>query len=705
MRAREPDRQGHTEHDGIRIAYEVFGQGEPTVLLIHGWQLAHSRMWKAQVAYLARHYRVVTYDLPGNGRSDRSADPAAYRLGSLLGYATSVLDATDTASAVLVSVSSGACTALPLAAAAPDRVEGMLLIGPGLPVCEPLPPYLARWRESIPGSAGWDKVNRRSMAEDLAGFAEFFHSKCFVEPHSSKQIEDAVGWTLETAVGPLVAHQDGIGAGTPIEKAGPAIESLAARVTCPVLLVHGTMDEVIPPEWSERLAELLRGDLVLFEGSGHLPCSRDPVRFNLIAREFIDRVHPPAPRRTRWTRARARARRALFVSSPIGLGHAQRDVAIADELRRLHPDLEIDWLAQHPVTQVLESRKERIHPASRLLASESKHIESESSEHELHCFQALRRMDETLVANFHVFDDVAGEGNYDLWVADEAWDVDYFLHENPERKRAAYCWLTDFVGYLPMPSGGDTEAALAADYNAEMIEQVERFRRVRDRAIFVGNPDDIVPLGFGSGLPLIREWTQKHFDFAGYVTGFDPAALTNRDALRAALGYRQDEQVCIVTVGGTGVGESLLRKIIAAYPAARARVPALRMVVVAGPRIDPASLPAEEGLAVRGYVPELYRHLAACDLALVQGGLTTTMELTAHQRPFVYFPLAEHFEQQFHVPHRLSRYGAGERMSCSEETPETIAAAIATHIGRPVRYRPVEAGGAERAARLISEML
>ena len=290
-------------------------------------------------------------------------------------------------------------------------------------------------------------------------------------------------------------------------------------------------------------------------------------------------------------RGKSRRKRALYVSSPIGLGHAQRDVAIADELRKLHPDLEIDWLAQDPVTEVLEARGERIHPASALLANESGHIESESAEHDLHCFQAIRRMDEILVANFMVFHDVVSDEQYDLWIGDEAWELDYYLHENPELKQAAYVWLTDFVGWLPMPDGGEREAFLTADYNAEMIEHIARYPRVRDRAIFVGNADDIVPDAFGPDLPLIRDWTEQHFDFSGYMTGFDPAEFADREALRAELGYAPDEQVCIVTVGGSGVGGHLLRRVIDAFPEAKERVPELRMIVVAGPRIDPATLP------------------------------------------------------------------------------------------------------------------
>jgi predicted glycosyltransferase len=223
--------------------------------------------------------------------------------------------------------------------------------------------------------------------------------------------------------------------------------------------------------------------------------------------------------------------------------------------------------------------------------------------------------------------------------------------------------------------------------------------------VFVGNPDDVVPSGFGDGLPAIRDWVERNYRFSGYVSGFEPGAFADRDALRAELGYRPGEQVCLVTVGGSGVGTSLLRRAAAAYPAARPLVPGLRMVVVAGPRIDPASLPAADGLEVRGYVHDLHRHLAACDLAVVQGGLTTTMELTASGRPFIYVPLRHHFEQSFHVRHRLDRYGAGRCLDYDQTGPEALAHAIAAEIGRPVGYRPVETDGAARAAALLAELI
>jgi pimeloyl-ACP methyl ester carboxylesterase len=702
MRAREPDTDGYVERDGVKVFFEVFGEGEPTVLMLPTWSIVHSRVWKMQVPYLARHSRVLTFDGRGNGRSDRPVGPEAYAEPEFAADALAVMDATATDRAVLVALSRGAHRALILAADHPDRVQGVVFIGPATPMGGILPErqIIQFFGEVLPHDESWAKYNRHYWMRDYRGFLEFFFENAFTEPHSTKQREDCVGWGLETAPETLID--------TVLAEGLSEEEALAmcARVRCPVLVIQGSEDAITgSPRGIELAAAIPGAELAMLEGSGHCPEGRDPVMVNLLVREFVDRFRPQAGRRD-WARGRSRRKRALFVSSPIGLGHARRDVAIADELRALHPDLEIDWLAQHPVTEVLAERGERVHPASAELASESQHIESESAEHDLHCFQAWRRMDEILLANFMLFHDVVRESDYDLWIGDEAWELDYYLHENPEQKRAAYVWLTDFVGWLPMPDGGEREAFLTADYNAEMIEHIARFPRVRDRAVFVGAPDDIVPDRFGPDLPAIREWTEEHYDFSGdYITGFDPAVFADRAAIREELGYRPDERVCIVTVGGSGVGGHLLRRVIASFPEAKRAVPDLRMVVVAGPRIDPAALPSHEGLEVRAYVPELYRHLAACDLAVVQGGLTTTMELTANRRPFLYFPLRHHFEQNFHVRHRLDRYGAGRRMDFDAAPPDVIAAAIAEEIGREVEVRPVDPGAAARTAVRIAELL
>ncbi|WP_394618497.1 alpha/beta fold hydrolase [Lentzea sp. JNUCC 0626] len=682
---READRTGFADRAGVRLAFRVYeNPGKPTVLLVPTWSIVPSRFWKAQVSFLARHFRVVTFDGRGSGDSDRPAGWASYVDDECAEDVIAVLDATDTPQAVLVALSRGDAWSVLAAARHPGRVTGIVAIGPA---SGSLIGVQEQEREAWEATEGGTPYNRHHWLNGgYDQFTEWFFARMFAEPHSTKQIEDAVRWAHE--IDPVVLVDTTAG-----RLASKSIEDECGRLTCPVLVIHGADDQIRPHAIGARLAELTGGDLVLIDGAGHGVHARDPVRINLLIKDFVDRVHP-APRRIRTSRSRPP--RALYLSSPIGLGHARRDLAIARELRDLHPRLEIDWLAQHPVTEVLVPAGERVHPASAWLAGESAHVEEDAGEHDLHVFEAFRRLDAVLVHNFMVFNEVLEAERYDLVIGDEAWDVDYFLHENPELKRFAFAWLTDFVGWLPMPDGGAREQRLTADYNLDMIEQRARLRRVRDRSVFVGNPDDVISLPFGEGLPAIREWTEQNFDFCGYVTGFEPPS--------EPLRLRADEKLCVVTVGGSGVGESLLRRVLDAVPEAVKRVPGLRFLVVTGPRIDPAVLPFHPAVEVRGFVPDLPRYLAACDIAVVQGGLTTCMELTAARRPFIYVPLRHHFEQNFHVRHRLERYGAGRCMSY-EEVADGLAAAIAEEIGRETTYREVERDGAARAAALLAELL
>jgi len=698
MRAREPDYQGVVERDGVRVGYDVYGAGEPTIILLTSWAITHAQQWKGQVPYLARHFRVITVEGRGNGRADRPETEEAYSDQNYVDDAIAAMDATGVDRAVVVGLSVGAKHALQLAAWYPERTAGVVAIGTALPW--PAPPDFLVPKDSY---EGWGKMNLHYWLADYRGFVEFFMSQVFTEPHSIKQWEDGVGFGLETTPETLLLA--GAGAGEPTEADA---EAICRQVRCPVLVVHGDQDGIVPYPTGVAIADWTGGQMVTIHGGGHAPNARDPVRANLLIRDFAESLGPrtpasrtPAPRT--WTRSRERRKRALYISSPIGLGHVRRDLAIAGELRARHPDLEIDWLTQHPVTRVLEERGERVHPASRWLASESAHIESEAGEHDLNVFQAARRMDEIMIANFMVFHDLTSDEPYDLWIADEGWDVDHFLFDNPELKRTAYAWLTDFNGFLPMPEGGAAEAALTADWNADGVEQMQRYPRLRDQSIFVGNAGDLVDAPLGPGLPSVRDWTLERYTCTGYVTGFTPP--DDREALRAELGYRPGERICLVTVGGSGVGTPLLRRVAAAFPLAEKAVPGLRMIAVTGPRIDPASVPVPDGVEVRGYVPDLYRHLAACDLAVVQGGLTTTMELVAARRPFIYVPLARHFEQQIHVAHRLAQYGAGRRLDYTALDPEYLAEAIAAEVDRPVDYRPVETDGAARAADLLTELL
>ena len=705
MRAREPDTQGYVDVESVRLGYETFNDAaETTVLFAPIDTCVHSRAWKAQVAYLAQHCRVVTVDPPGNGRSGRSLDPAAYDDLSHVADTVAVLDHLGIERAVLAGICVSAWQSLLTAALHPDRVQGVVAVAPW--ARDFTPPIAVRleaarhFDEELDDYGGWHGWNKHYIPDHWPEYASFFFDQMLPEPHSTKQLEDIHEFNCATS-GQVMLAENG-------SKRYPATaaqaEMLLSGIEQPVLVIQGTEDRCQPLGRGESVVRWTDGEHLVLEGAGHLPMARHPVPVNRAIKRFVDRATgaaaPPARRRT-GTR---RPPRALYLSSPIGLGHVRRDLAIADAMREQRPDLEIQWLTQSPVAEFLERRGEVVHPASRLLANESGHFESESGEHDLHAFQAVRRMDEILVNNFMVFDDLVERDPFDLWLGDEAWDLDHFLHENPDLKRAPFVWMTDFVGWVPMPDGGEREAFLTSDYNAEMVEHVARYPHLRDRSVFVGDPGDVVDLPLGPDLPTARAWTEAHFDFAGYVMGERPDPA-RRDELRERLGYRDGEVVCVVSVGGSGVGDHLLRRVVASYDEARGRIPGLRMVAVTGPRIDPSSISAPTGVEVHGFLPDLDLHHAACDVAVVQGGLSTTMELTAAGRPFLYFPLGHHFEQQVHVRHRLERHRAGRAMDYRDADPGRIADELAEALKRPTDYLPVPTGGAQRTAQLVLDVI
>jgi UDP:flavonoid glycosyltransferase YjiC (YdhE family) len=317
-------------------------------------------------------------------------------------------------------------------------------------------------------------------------------------------------------------------------------------------------------------------------------------------------------------------------------------------------------------------------------------------------------MDEILCANYLLFDDVVRDTRYDLWVGDESWEIDYFLHENPERKIAPYAFMTDVIGFLPTDPGDPREAGLCADYNADSIEKRERFPRLRDLSVFIGSFEELPDVPFGPNLPGIRSWSRQWFCSVPYVLPFSPAAYRDRDRLRRRLGYPGEQPLLVAAVGGTAAGVSLLELTCDAFARLRKQVPDARMVLVTGPRIDPRLLPDVEGMDKRGYVPNLFEHLACADAAVVQGGLSTTMELVAAGRPFIYFPLRRHWEQQHFVTHRLSHYRAGLRMDYATVSADDLARAMRTSLsqdGACPAYRKVPAGGATRAAARIAPLL
>ena len=679
-----PVRDGFVERGGVRSWYAQFGESGPWLAFPPIYQIGNTHLLKGVVPWLAQHYRIVVMDLRGNGRSDRPQSRDQYSFEHYFADFVAVLDKLEIERTALVAVSATTMIALRLTAEQPGRISHLVVAG-GYPERLMADPATANSTQQV--------VER--MRGDWPAYIDEFFGIVFNEPHSTKQYEDAV------------LHGGGATDGNTVAMGmtgwiGADVREQARTVQCPTLVIHGDNDMRVPYAKGEQIARLVPGArLVTVGGGGHLMCARDPVAFARMVSDFVG----PGPAHTTWVRGMARKRRALFISSAIGLGHVQRDLAIAREMRALHPDLEIDWFTVHPASTYLEREGERLHPITARLANESRHFEAQAGEHDLHAFFALRTMDEVMARNFLVFAELLEQEHYDIVIGDESWEVDFHYHENPELKRQPFVFLTDFVGCLPMEEGNEREAYLCADRNADEIEHIARYPWIRDRSIFVGNPEDVTELPFGPGMPQIRDWTRRNFSFSGYALPFDPAALADTDALRARHGYRKDDKLVIAAVGGTAVGAPLLRHIADAFPLMKRQVPELRMILVAGPRVPPGSLPEHAGLEVLPYVHNLFEHLACTDLALVQGGLSTCMELVATRRRFLSFPLEHHFEQCIHVTHRLHNYCADCAVHFRGLTIEGLAERALKAMHAPVAYKPVEIDGAARAARQIVDVM
>lgn len=291
MRALEPSYAGSVDRDGIPIHYEVYGAGEPTVYLLAPDVIVDSRAWKAQVPFLARSCRVVVSDPRGNGSSGTPRTAEGFSHRHLIDDAWAVLDAVGAERAVLAGLCTSGGLAVLMAAEAPERVLGIFVINPWLV----LAPRLAHRdecdfevrRESY---EGWQKDNRHHWLADWPDYARFFFSQCLPEPHSTKQIEDCVGWALKPGPETMLLDAD---APAYLGHDLATAEAAARAVRCPVFVVTGSLDPCQNPERGARLAELTGGEHVVLDGAGHLPQARDPVKVNLLLRDFVSRVAPP----------------------------------------------------------------------------------------------------------------------------------------------------------------------------------------------------------------------------------------------------------------------------------------------------------------------------------------------------------------------------------------------------------------------------
>jgi hypothetical protein len=394
----------------------------------------------------------------------------------------------------------------------------------------------------------------------------------------------------------------------------------------------------------------------------------------------------------------------LYISGSVGLGHVVRDLAIANELRRHDADVEISWLACHPATLLLKEAGEQLDPETAWYGNDNVGAERSAEKgFRLNIPRYAFNAGQEWTANVKAFRKALRRRRFDLIIADEAYEIATAVAAKVVSPRAPFVMIFDFFGSDSVTKS-PSDKLLTYLSNLWWLWINRLFAARENLGLFVGEPEDIPDGRLGFLLPNRRECARANLKFVGYVLPFDPAEYADRATVRARLGYGEQPLV-VCAIGGTSIGRELLELCRRAYPIIKKAIPNLRMVLVCGPRLAPNSLDVPKEVDIRGYVPRLYEHLAASDMAIVQGGGTTTLELTALRRPFLYFPLGQHFEQQVHVAGRLTRHQSGIRMLYPETTPVTLADKVISNFGKDVSYPPIPLDGARKAAQLILRLL
>ena len=393
----------------------------------------------------------------------------------------------------------------------------------------------------------------------------------------------------------------------------------------------------------------------------------------------------------------------LYISGSLGLGHITRDIAIANELRKLIPEVEIEWLAAHPATTLLLEAGEKLVPECEQYANENLSAEKASDGASLNLFKYLMKSRKEWKQNIELFLKIIRSKNYDIVIGDETYEISLAMREHPELKKFSFVMIFDFVGLDAMTK--NPLEHLGVYYWNRVWSNDYRVKKEPpyDLALFVGVPENVPDKTFGFMLPNRRNYANNMYQFVGYVFPFNVDEYNSNQEVKRKLGY-DSRPLIICSIGGTSIGKELLELCGKAYQLAKARIPELQFKVVTGPRLASNNLNLPKEVEVVGFVPRLYEHFAASDLAIVQGGATSTLELTALRRPFIYFPLEGHCEQE-QVSRILTQHGAGLRLTLSETTPKLLADKMIESIGKKVSYPEIPKDGAKKAAALIVELL
>jgi len=395
-------------------------------------------------------------------------------------------------------------------------------------------------------------------------------------------------------------------------------------------------------------------------------------------------------------------KKVLFVSWQGGMGHITRDVAIVKELRRQNPDVDVSWLAHPLACKVLTQAGEPILPESQLSADYNPVIPQILTGFRVNLMKYVTATRRLFAHNVALFRQVIATHRFDLVVGDESYELTRAMAEDRLHLDCGMVQIEDFIGFEAMTANPLERLGIYLTNRRAAARPALLSRRVWH--VFVGELEDVHDRPFGLGLPNRRDVARRYYQLLSYVIGFDPAACADKPAIKAKLGYGPGPLLLCAT-GGTLAGKDLLELCGKAYTILKGDIPDLHMVAVCGELFGrkPPELPPD--VELHNHIPDLYEHYAASDIAVVVGGGTTTIELTALRRPFIFFPLENQFDQQLYIADRLARQGAGIKMRFYQATPQSLAESIRANIGKEATWPAIRTDGAQKAATLINRML
>ncbi len=392
--------------------------------------------------------------------------------------------------------------------------------------------------------------------------------------------------------------------------------------------------------------------------------------------------------------------RILYISSSIGLGHTSKDLAIAWELKKIQPGLEIIWLAGRPASDMLNEAGEKVIAEAANWIGASKIAEKCTHNGELNLVRYVYRSFPSWARNAILFRKIIKKYDIDLIIGNEAYEIDIPLVMGILKIPVPFVMIFDFVGTDPTNSN-ILDRSGSFILNAMWACDSRIYGSGKHSAIFIGEADDIPSKKFAWRNINRRQYACKFYNIVGHVIRFNPGDYSDRNELRRRLGYG-DQPLIVCSAGGTSIGQGLLEFCGKTFSTLQKYLPDVRMTIVLGPRIPKDKVNIPEGIEVFGHYPNLYELFAACNVAVVQCGASSTTELCALGTPFIYFPIDKHFEQEL-VASRLQRYNSGKRMSLKTSTPEMLAETIYLLYNQQNTCTAMPVDGAVKAANYIKE--